>query len=588
MLQNCDKRTLHRVGGGAFSSGAYVMSYPTSVPVFRAGAAFRAALVGLWCGGVWWAGALRAEDPAQMAGVEPGQVGGESADAEESTGGGEAEEPRMFVAEYRVKGSTKLDANEIGKAVYPYLGPERTTADLEQARSALERAFHEKGYQTVSVDIPQQRGRGGVIYLRVNENKVGRLRVTGSRYFDIEKIRKQAPSLREGAVPDFNAVQRDILALNRHPDRRVIPSLRPGAEAGTVDIDLEVQDSFPFHGAVELNNRYSPNTTPLRLDLSARYTNLWQEGHVLGAGFQVAPQNVDDALIYTGFYMLPVPWVDNLSLMVQGTRQNSNVSTQGGAASAGNGEIVGLRLIYTLPMAEGFYHSAAFGWDYKHFGQDLTMAEGSHPISSPVTYYPFSLSYNAGWFGEGYQTELGGTLNWAFRGAWSDEEEFGERRYGADGGYVYFRGNASHARTLPGGFQVFGEVQGQVSGQPLVDSEQYAGGGLYTVRGYLEAVVLGDSGVATTLELRSPNLLSWMGEGNEWRIYSFLDAGFWTINDPLPEQNDAFTLVGVGGGSRMKLYRHLNGSVDLGVPLITQEPSVANSLLVTFRVWADF
>jgi hypothetical protein len=38
----------------------------------------------------------------------------------------------------------------------------------------------------------------------------------------------------------------------------------------------------------------------------------------------------------------------------------------------------------------------------------------------------------------------------------------------------------------------------------------------------------------------------------------------------------------------MKLYRYLNGSVDLGVPLITQEPSVANSLLVTFRVWADF
>ncbi len=548
-----------------------------------AGAPIFAALMTL--GLAWVAGVTsgRAQDPAQHSGEEPGQV--ESVQSAPDAG---QEEQRLFVREFRVQGSSKLDANEIGKAVYPYLGPERTLADLEGARRALERAFHEKGYQTVSVEIPQQRGRGGIIFLRVNEAPVGRLRVTGSRFFDIEKIKRQAKSLREGTVPNFNEVQRDILALNRHPDRRVIPSLRPGAEAGTVDIDLEVQDTFPFHAALELNNRYSPNTTPLRLDLSARYTNLWQEGHTVGVGFQVAPQNVDDALIYTGFYLLPIPWVDNLSLMVQGTRQNSNVSTQGGAASAGNGEIVGLRFIYTLPMGEGFYHSASVGWDYKRFGQDLYTVPGADPISSPVTYFPFTLSYNAGWFGEGYQTELGGTVNFAARGAWSNVDEFNNRRFGTDGGYIYFRGNLSHARTLPFGFQAYGEVQGQVSGQPLIDSEQFAGGGLYTVRGYLEAVVLGDNAVATTFELRSPNLLSWMGEGNEWRIYSFVDAGYWTLNDPLPEQTSAFTLVGVGGGSRMKLYRYLNGSVDMGVPLITQEPSVANSLLVTFRVWADF
>lgn len=569
------------------------MSLHLSVLGLRPGASFRAALLALLLAALLAGpGAIatgRAQDAGQIAGVEPGgEVPEGTAEQGTAKEGVAEEEQRVFVREYRVQGSTKLDANEIGRAVYPYLGPERTLGDMEQARAALERAFHEKGYQTVSVEIPQQRGRGGVIYLRVNENKVGRLRVTGSRYFDIEKIRRQAKSLQEGTVPNFEEVQRDILALNRHPDRRVIPSLRPGAEAGTVDIDLQVEDTFPFHGAIELNNRYSPNTTPLRLDLAARYTNLWQEGHTLGLGFQVAPQDVDDALIYTGFYLLPVPWVENLSFMVQGTRQNSNVSTLGGAASAGNGEIVGFRMLYTLPMGEGFYHSAAFGWDYKNFGQDLVPAEGADPISSPVTYFPFSLSYNAGWFGEGYQTELGGTVNWLFRGMGSNPQDFDERRFGSDGGYVYFRGNLAHTRTLPYGFQVFGEVQGQVSGQPLVDSEQFSGGGLYTVRGYLESVVLGDNAVATTLEMRSPNFLSWMGEGNEWRIYSFIDAGYWTLNDPLPEQESAFTLVGVGGGSRMKLYRHWNGSVDLGVPLITQEPSVANSLLVTFRVWADF
>jgi hemolysin activation/secretion protein len=552
-------------------------------PVSRGG--FRALWVGLLLCGGWWIGPCGAAVPLGEPLPEPPTLPWEE---RANWAAAEEEDPRLFVAEYRVQGSTKLDANEIGRAVYPYLGEERTLEDLEGARMALEKAFHQKGYQSVTVELPQQRGRGGVVYLRVMENKVGRLRVTGSRFFDIEKVRRRARSLREGEVPNFEEVQREILALNRHPDRRVIPTLRPGAEAGTIDVDLEIQDTFPFHGAVELNNRYSPNTTPLRLDLSARYTNLWQEGHTVGFGFQIAPENPDDATIFTGFYLLPVPGADNLSFMLTGTQQNSDVSTLGGSASAGNGTIVGARLIYTLPMGEGFFHSLSFGWDYKNFKQDLTLVEGEDPLQAPVTYYPFSLAYTASWIGEGYQTELAGSLNWLFRGWGSSVEDFDTRRFGSDGGYLYFRGNVSHARTLPYGFQIFGEVQGQLANQPLVDSEQFSGGGLYTVRGYLESVVLGDSAIATTVELRSPDFLKWLGKGNEGRVYGFVDAGYWELIDPLPEQDFQFTLVGVGFGTRLKFMDFLNGSVDVGSPMITQGPSQANSLLLTFRAWADF
>ncbi|NDF95115.1 MAG: hypothetical protein EB107_04675 [Proteobacteria bacterium] len=36
---------------------------------------------------------------------------------------------------------------------------------------------------------------------------------------------------------------------------RVTPSLRPGLEPGTVDIDLTVKDKLPLHGSVELSDR---------------------------------------------------------------------------------------------------------------------------------------------------------------------------------------------------------------------------------------------------------------------------------------------------------------------------------------------
>src|SRR6202000_2137834 len=97
-----------------------------------------------------------------------------------------------------------------------------------------------------------------------------------SHYFDQEKIKQQAPSLKEGSLPNFKDVTKDIVSLNRWPDRRVTPALRAGVTPGTVDVDLNVEDTLPLHGSIELNNRQSPSTTALRSSISMRYDNLWQ------------------------------------------------------------------------------------------------------------------------------------------------------------------------------------------------------------------------------------------------------------------------------------------------------------------------
>src|SRR5690606_33204578 len=65
-------------------------------------------------------------------------------------------EPRpMYIRQYRVKGAKTLSAAEVQGAVYPYLGPGRLPADVDQARAALEKAYHDKGLKAVSVFIPE-------------------------------------------------------------------------------------------------------------------------------------------------------------------------------------------------------------------------------------------------------------------------------------------------------------------------------------------------------------------------------------------------------------------------------------------------
>lgn len=508
----------------------------------------------------------------------------------------EPEAPRqMYVREYRVEGVKHLSKLETETAVYPFLGPGRTAEDVEQARAALEKAYKDKGYQTVVVEVPPQDARRGVIKLLVVETTVGRLRVHGSRFFSLAQIKRKVPSMAEGEVVDFNKVTKEIVALNQWPDRQVVPTLKPGVEPGTVDIDLTVKDKFPLHGNVEVNNRYSADTTELRVSGGLNYNNLWQRGHAAGFNFQVAPERPEDATVYSAYYLARFQNIDSLSLMLSGTKQDSDVSTLGGAAVVGRGEIIGLRALINLPGADGFYHNLSVGADYKHFKENVIL--GTDFVASPITYYPFSLNYGAGWTTKRSFSELNGGVTFHFRGTGSDPQEFDDKRYNADGSFFYFRGDASHTHDLPLGLQVFGKVQGQASGGPLLNSEQYAGGGASTVRGYLESTVLGDSGIVGTLELRTPSLLGFLNpkkedesreKAHEWRFYGFWDIGRLTLNDPLPEQQSSFNLESVGVGTRIKLANHINGSVDLAWPLIKQGTTEENDPFLSFRVWADF
>ena len=496
----------------------------------------------------------------------------------------------VFIRKFKVqRGGHLLSSIELGSAIYPYLGPYRTPDDVEKARAALEKAYRDKGYQTVTVQIPPQQVRNGIVYLQVVKGEIGRLRIQGARYYSIDEIRREAPSLREGTVPNFNQVTQDLVVLNQLPDRRISPVLQAGTIPGTVDVNLNVKDTLPVHGSLEVNNRYSADTTPLRVNGSIDYDNLWQLGHVLGASFQLAPEDVSEVKVFSGYYLARIPDIDWLSLMLQGTDQDSNVNTLGGIAVAGKGDTVGLRAIIALPEKPNFYHSVSLGLDYKHFDQDILIA-GTH-ATTPLTYYPLSAAYSATWIGKGYQTSFDPSVTLEVRGVdgSSSEEEFDNNRHGAEGSFIYFRGDLSHTRDLPAGFQAFGKIQGQASDQPLVNSEQFSGGGLGTVRGYLESEELGDNAFFGSAELRTPSLGTFLGKAvDEWRFYIFGEGGVLGLDDVLPEQQNSFTLASIGAGTRLRLLEHLNGSFDLGVPLENGPNTKAGSPLLTFRVWGEF
>jgi hemolysin activation/secretion protein len=266
------------------------------------------------------------------------------------------------------------------------------------------------------------------------------------------------------------------------------------------------------------------------------------------------------------------------------------VTTIGGAASAGRGEIVGLRAMFDLPTRPEFYQNISVGIDYKNLSEDLVI--GNTTSSSPIEYYPLSANYGATWMTKNGFTELNHSVSLGLRGLGSDEDDYGTRRYNASGSFLFLRSDLTHTRDLKGGSQIFGKIQGQLSSQPLLNSEQFSGGGLGTARGYLESTSLGDNGIFGTFELRSPLLLGESSgervKAQEWRFHAFTDAGLLGIYDPLPSQQSQFGFASVGVGSRFRVHEHYNGSLDLAFPLIEKPYADKGDVRVTFRGWADF
>jgi hemolysin activation/secretion protein len=271
-----------------------------------------------------------------------------------------------------------------------------------------------------------------------------------------------------------------------------------------------------------------------------------------------------------------VPLENEWSVMVNGSWQDSNISTLGGGTVVGKGQVYGIRFMKTLPAEKGWFHSLSAGMDYKDFVQDVTA--GGVVIASPIVYYPFTLSYSLSRVREHSFTEFNTAVVLHLRGMGGSQTEFRNRRFAASDNFFYLRGDLSHTHDLPGDLQLYTRIQGQASGSPLINTEQIAAGGINTVRGYLIA-----------MELRSP---SFIGDGkdkaNDWRAYFFAEAAQLYVNNTLPGEKRTHSLASIGVGTRIRWQDHLYGSFDLGMPLVTQPDAIAHHLYMTFRVGADF
>lgn len=507
------------------------------------------------------------------------------------------EAPAQFmIAAIDVSGVTKLTNAEIERLVYPHLGPNRTNDDVVAAQKALQDAYAAKGYEAVEVEIPIQPNETfsqGIVQIVVHEAPLGKVQVVDAKHHSAELARAQVPSLVEGQPINIAALQHDVTEANRFPDRQISPKFKAGATPGTVDVDLQVEDSSPVHASIELNNDNSPNTRALRLSGSVQYTNLFGMGHTLSVTSSLAPQDIHQSAVISASYNAPLigtPW----SFLFYGYKSNSNVAALGGTNVLGNGYQIGARVVYRLP-SENIFQQISFGPDVKSFDENISL-DGRPLQPTHIRYLPLVAEYSLSGADEvsTFGLTLGATAGLRvvkrdacfenpFDGPPPDDvltcrmgngdtgvvrDQFTGRAIDASENFVHLNLDLNYTRSLVRDFQVALRFSGQLADSSLVTNEQFSVGGMSSVRGYYVSEAVGDDGFVSSIELRSPNLASSLASfTDELRFFTFLDAGYARVRAPAAGQDDDFRIAGMGGGFRLQIFKLLSGEFVVGVPL---------------------
>jgi hemolysin activation/secretion protein len=487
----------------------------------------------------------------------PAQAGTSAAEAKPG-----AQENYFDIYEYRVLGNTVLPNRDVEVVLYPLLGPHKSITDVEAARTALEKTYHDRGFATVFVDIPEQDVNDKIVRLKVTEGRLHDVRISGARYFSEHKILAQVPEATAGNVPNLPKLQEELSAVNvETADRSIVPVLKAGPVPGTVDLSLKVDDHLPVHGSVEVDNQNTPDTKPVRVNVSLSYSNLFQDLDNASLQYQLSPQNTSQVEVLAANYAWGSlgSWHPSLYFV----DSDSNVPTVGTLGVIGKGQIYGARLGYFLSNSPVSPQSITLGIDYKHFLQTIGLATNS--FTTPISYTNLSVAYAGTWSSDVQAFSMSSAANFGPRGVPNNPETFANKRFEAQPNYFYVKLDGTYIVHLPVGFQIMLRADGQFAVEPLIVNEQFSITGADGVRGYLEAEVLSDKGAKGTVQLQSP--VAKLHTFSLGDVFVFYDAGKASVIDPLPDQPASTELRSWGAGINLLPSYWLNGALTWADPL---------------------
>ena len=386
-------------------------------------------------------------------------------------------------------------------------------------------------------------------------------------------------------------IDRYVNQLNRHPGRRVdVAVAATGEEPGAVALDYLVTENRPWLLYAQVANTGTESTNALRERFGFIQNQLTNSDDIFSVEYLTA--NFDSLHALVTSYERPL-FGPRLRGRVYGSWYTYSAADVGQPDSdfEGDGWTVGAELIWNFLQVEDHFVDAVAGLRYDSISVDNKLAQitgdqdivlgytgvryersGAAASTSAAAIIEFSLNE----LSSDSVNDLGrfdASRRWATLNLSADQSFFIE---------PLLNPNLSEDSALVHEFYLAGRAQ-LAFGNRLIPNYEQVAGGLYTVRGYHEAVVAGDNSFIGSAEYRfhlprsfapEPQPAKFFGAPFrfspqyrygpvDWDLIlkAFIDVGV-TLNSDKQSYEENNTLVGTGVGAELALSRHLTARVD--------------------------
>lgn len=461
----------------------------------------------------------------------------------------------LLVQKIRVNGSTFLPPKVLEAMCKPYEKRKLTLEELDKLIATLNHGYWDKGYATTQAYLPPQEVENGVLEIQVQEGRVGQLRIKGNRFYHKSLLLNET-GLSSGQLLNLKALQDNINRANQNNNNRFVlkASLAAGKESGETDVELRVAEKQPWQITPSFDNQGRPYIGINHVGLQLTNESL------LGFGDTLTTQLVAG----TGTQGL------NTSYFVPINKRGDQLGASFGMSAINvelgipvQPEIKGYSKNYGLTLQHPFDREHHWLGDIgvqrrnveSYFAGFLTNQNQVQTVQAGIT---FNKSDKLGRTYARLQGSLGEDLLVADSGFKKAEAVLVRLFRLGDGNTLMLRG------------------YGQFSPNAVPTVESFQVGGAYSVRGYTQGLLFGDSGYSLTLEdqFRLPMLNKvspWLANRLQGAV--FFDMGQSLLNKRnaryYPEINGTSTslLMGTGVGLRFQLTRLVQGFVDIGFGL---------------------
>jgi hemolysin activation/secretion protein len=245
-------------------------------------------------------------------------------------------------------------------------------------RSLLSQA----GYPFSIVSVPPQDITDGLVKFVVTVSRLDdKVEVVGARHFS-PRLYQAAIRLQPGEPLNRSQLNADIDWINRNPFRAARASVKAGAEPGTSQVLLQVNERLPWRFFTGSDNTGTESTKVERFYAGVNWGNAWGLGHQLTAQWN-SSWDFETMRSGSGSYSIDLPWRHTLSVSGAYSRINGFVappfSLQGTSWQ--------VALNYDIPpirLSPQYSHGWQFGFDFKSSDNNFTFA--SVPITDNLTH----------------------------------------------------------------------------------------------------------------------------------------------------------------------------------------------------------